>query len=165
MPERLHPKYYVYEYLKDGSDPEMNVDGTTPASYIYTVPPGALFELMRINMMIVDGGIGWGEFGGLAASLTNGVTCEILDASSNQVLDFTGGQNIKNNEDFTALAGVDAIGTAAAGDDALPVRFTIAKASAGKPMRLPEGYVVQMKVQDNISGLSYFRAMVQGKVF
>jgi len=164
-PDR-RPANFVYKYLANSTNStDVNLGATTdsPKTFEYEVPStntGLL--LMRINMMIVYGGIGWGEFGGLGSALTNGLLLRVVDSDAAVVTDFTGGYPITVNEDFTLLAGVDAIATPAAGDDALPIRFTISKANEGDAMYLPAGHKVQAVVQDDLGGLTYFRIMIQG---
>ena len=155
------PAQFVYEYLKDAAESvEMDVDGGTPVAYEYVVPTGKTFLLARFNMSIVDGSMQYGKFGGLTA-LTNGVKLEAINRDGTTVLlDFTGGQNLKANEDFANLAGVDAIAEPTAGDDFMPVRFTVHK--AGAYIALQELQIIRATVQDNLADLSYFRIMVQG---
>lgn len=151
---------FVYEFLKNGASADLNIDGSTPVNFTYTVPASKTLILARFNFALVDGSMTYGKFGGLTA-LTNGLKLEILDTDgSTQLLDFTGGLNIKTNEDFACLAGVDAIAEPAAGDDFMPIRFTVNK--AGAPMLVHEGQVIRLVVQDNLSALSHFRCMVQG---
>ena len=151
---------YVYEYLADGTAVDMDVDGSgTSAYYKFTIPSSKTLRLTRLNFSLVDGAMQYGKFGGLSA-LGNGLKVEILDSAGGTLCDFTGGQPIKANEQFSCLAGVDAIAEPTAGDDFMPVRFTVAKANG--PMRLNEGEVIQVVVQDNLSDLSHFRCMIQG---
>jgi hypothetical protein len=150
---------FVFAWLANGSTVDMNVDASGTIAYKYTVPSGKTLEAQRINFGLVDGAMTYGKFGGLTA-LTNGIKVEVLDNAGGTIIDFFNGQTVKSNEDFAALAGVDAIAEPAAGDDFMPIRWTIAK--AGAAMRLQENEVIQLVLQDNLSNLSYFRAMIQG---
>ena len=164
---RTDPQDHVYSHLTRLSDgvTEMNVDGSgTAQNFDYKVPAGTVYKrflFSRLNIGIVDGGIGWGEFAGLGALLTNGLLLQILDDQSVVLQDFgTTADPIKANENFIDLAGADAIAVPAAGDDAFPVRFSIFK--SGNMMTLLPNYSVRLVVQDDLTDLSHFHAMVQG---
>ena len=150
---------FVFEYLKNGTVSDANVDASASAqNFDYTAT--SRFTLQRLNFVMVDGGAGYGEFGGLGAALTNGLKFQVLSGST--VLEDFGTDDvpIKTNEDFGALAGVDNIIHPAAGDDSHPVRWTIAK--AGKPMLIEKDQIIRMIVNDDLSDLSKFRVMIQG---
>lgn len=155
------PGNFCYVFLSNSTGSvEMGVDGTTPVTFTYTVPAGKKLQLSRFNMALVDGGMGYGEFAGLGSALSNGLTLKVHSPLGAEMLDFTNGQNIKTNEDFCNLAGVDAIAEPAAGDDFFPVRFTVRK--AGDTMVLKSGYEIRSIVSDDLSNVTKFRIMVQG---
>lgn len=158
---------HVYEYLTRASDEtiEMNIDGSGGAiNFDYIVPAGTVFKnfmFSRINIVLVDGTIRWGQFGGLGSALANGLLFQVLD--DNGVIQQHFGTDVKPiqaNEDFIALAGIDSLLTPAAGDDALPVRFSIFK--SGHRITMFPNWIMRAVVQDNLTGLSAFRMMVQG---
>jgi len=152
---------FCYVFLTNSSGGvNMNIDGSTPVAFTYTVPAGKKLELSRFNIAMVDGGMGYGEFGGLGATLTNGLSLTVINGSGLEILDFTDGKNLKANEDFCNLAGVDAIAQPVAGDDFFAVRFTVGK--AGARMILKSGYQIQSVVADDLSNLTKFRIMIQG---
>lgn len=160
------PQAHVYEMLQRASDgtTAMNVNGSVSAvNFDYKVPSGTVYKkfmLSRIDFVIVDGAIRWGQFGGIA-TLTNGLLVQILDDADVVLQHFaTDVHPIVNNEDFGGLAGADNVIILAAGDDALPVRFSIFK--SGNPMALLPNWRVRVVVQDNLTGLTHFDAMVQG---
>lgn len=157
MPKRADD--FIFKWLKNGSTVDMNVDASSTITYQYTVPASKTVYLQRVNVSLVDGSMTYGKFGGLTA-LTNGIKVEVLDSAGGTLVDFFDGETIKANEDFAPLAGVDAIAEPAAGDDFMPVRWTISK--AGDSLRLIEGDVIRFTLQDDLSDLSYFRAMIQG---
>ena len=102
---------------------------------------------------------------GLASALTNGIVVEVVNGSGStatQLFDFTDGQNIKTNENWTLLSGTDAVATPAAGDDALPIRWTLAK--SGSSLYLKPGHRIRFTLQDDLTGISSMRAMVQGEL-
>lgn len=166
-----NPADFVYQYLQRVSGPaganayDMDTasgnDDPAPSVFEYQVPAGRTFKLVRINFVIVDGSISPGDFGGISGALTNGCLFQIIDDDgATEVLDFTGGVPIATNADFGGLAGADIIITELAGDDLLPIRFTIEK--AGAQMRLTAGQRVRWTNQDDVSTITKFRAMVQG---
>jgi hypothetical protein len=139
----------------------MDTDSDIVSSiFEYQVPAGFNFKFSRINITMLDGAMRPGQFGGLGAALTNGCLFQIVDVGGAEVLDFTDGVPITFNAEFALLAGVDTIIAPAAGDDWLPIRFTVAK--AGAPMLLPPGFRIRWTNRDDVSGLTTFRMMVQG---
>jgi hypothetical protein len=143
----------------------MNINGSvTPAVYEVRCPATAKWKLVRVNFMLLDTGIIPSNFGGVAA-LTNGLTIKVVDASDVVLLDFMEGETIKQNADFTYLAGVDApvLDTLGGNPDMLPIRWTIAK--AGNSILLHGGDAIQITVPDDLSTMNDFRAMIQGVIY
>ncbi len=166
----IAPSGFIYGWLRQtagnppasGDDRDMDVDGSlvTPGVFQWTVPQNKIAKLSRINIVIVDGGIGWNEFVGLGSVLTNGILLQTMFADGNPSLDFLDGEAITTNADFTSLAGVDGISIAAAGDDVLPIRFSFFK--SGGEIELRENESIRMMVRDDLTGITLMRAMVQG---
>ena len=156
------PENFLFEYLKDSGDPEMNVDGTVAKIYEYVVPADKALVIARLNILMVDATIEPDKFGGLAA-LTNGLTIEALSPSDAVLKDYCNGVPIKATSEFIALAGegfqVDKQGAAL---DQLAVRWTLAK--AGNEVLMTEGYKFRVTVQDNLSTITKFRMMLQGQI-
>lgn len=149
----------LYKFLKNGASAEMNVNGSvTAVNFKYTATDTVLIE--RVLFYMIDAGIGYGEFGGLGSELTNGLEVKVFNASGVVLVDFMDGLTIKGNSDFAALAGSDVTAADTVGTDCLPVRWTISK--CGAPLILSVGEYLNVKVQDNLTGLTKFRAMVQG---
>jgi hypothetical protein len=156
---------YVYEYLRNplnSDSPEMNVDGSTPVLFKWQVPATRTFNLARFNWVFTDTGMRNGQFGGMVGPLTNGLQLGVWDSSDTLIKDFTNGENIKANEEFAALAGVDNVISFSAGDDAIPIRFSVDKAASGKPAEIPGGFYVGCWVNDDIDAIEKLRCMVQG---
>lgn len=160
---------FVYSHLTrvsgpqsgGGTDYDMDTDSDVESSvFEYQVPAGYNFRFSRINITMVDGAIRPGQFGGLGGALTNGCLFQVVDVGGAEMLDFTDGVPITFNAELSLLAGVDTIIQPAAGDDWLPVRFSIF--NAGAPMLLPSGFRVRWTNRDDVSGLTVFRMMVQG---
>ena len=160
--EKPHISKLIFKRLSAGGSADMAVDGSSTAvKFKWTSPVGKAAEIMRINFVIVDGGIGYGEFGGLGSALTNGLLVQVFDVNDNELVDFLDGNPIKTNEQFGYLAGADAISLPAAGDDSFHVRWTLSKA-ANQSIALDAGDYIQVTVRDNLSALSDFGAMIQG---
>lgn len=163
------PDEYVYEYLRRISGPasasgnlyDMDTDSDLQNSvFEYQVPTNQTFRLARVNFELVDGAMQVNRFGGIN-TLASGCLFRIVNVGGSvTLLDFTNGVPIQRNADFAPLAGVDSVIEPAAGDDMLPVRFSIFK--AGAPMLIAGGQRVQWTNRDDLSGLTVFRAMVQG---
>ena len=167
---RNSPEFFLYKQLRNplNGSSEMTVDGSgTAVAFEYTVPTGKDVELHRFLFDLVDGAIKYGQFAGLATELTNGVKIEIIDADGTTVLvDFTDGHNVKSNSHWSHVAGIDSIIQPAAGDDGLPIRFSIFKANTdGFGMYLSEGRRVRVTVQDDLTTVSHFECTIQGKIY
>ncbi len=162
------PAEFLFKMLRNPLDDssDMTVNGAvTAVMFEYTVPLGSTVELNRINIDIVDGGIGYGEFAGLGSDLSKGIKLEIIDPDGATVLlDFTDSNPIKSNAQWTHLAGTDTVAIVAAGDDLLPIRWTIVKTGSGEPMVLNGGEIFRLTVQDDLTTISHFEGMLQGKV-
>lgn len=153
---------FKFIYLKNSSgEIDMNVDaGTTPQVFSYAVPVDKRFLLVHVIAVIVDGGIGFGSFAGLTSALSTGIEFGIY-RNGVQELDFTGGVNIKTNEDLMILTEGSII-TPAAGDDALHFVFELARDAADHPALLMQGDSIKVTLNDDLSDLSSFRFLIHG---
>lgn len=160
----IHPKNLFFEALKNGSSSiAMNVNGSvTAVEFFITVPTGRSLVWTRTNFIIVDGGISAGLFAGIVGgALSNGVNIKIVDDQGTTVKDFTTGfGNIKSNEEWNLLAGIDGVQQQLAGDDLLPVRWTVER-SGGQP-KLEGGWKIVVTIQDDLSSIVKFEGMVHG---
>jgi hypothetical protein len=153
-------EFFFKAFKTSGGSAEMDVDGSTPVDFFVTAPSTGTVSVTRVIFVMVDAGIGYGEFGGLGSALTNGLEVKTFDVDDNLLIDWTDGLNIKANEDFGVLAGSDNVSVPAIGDDSFPVRWTVEK--AGAVLRLEVGDYMRIRVQDNLSALTKFRAFLQG---
>lgn len=160
------PTNLLFKYLVTSTGGiDMNVDASSAgvvSTFAYIVPSSQTAEIRRVNIILVDGAIKFGSFGGISA-LANGVEIGVYDSSSNIALDFTDGNPIKANEEWGALVGTDNVVHPAAGDDGFPIRWTIQKA-AGEHLKLGPRESFRFIINDDLSGLTKFRVMVQGRV-
>lgn len=165
------PDLFVYEYLVRTSGPasgsgtlydmDTNSSLVAPSVFEYQVPAGEVLELSRVNVEMMDGGMRNDRFAGIAAAaLANGCLFQVIDTNgTTELLDFLNGIPIVRNADFAPLSGVDSIIQPAAGDDLLPIRFSIFK--AGSEMLLTAGQRIRWTNRDNLSTISIFRMAVQ----
>lgn len=163
---RALPEDFVYFHLTTIAGAiDMNVDGSVAAvNYDYVVPAGTQYKTFlfsRINFEIVDTAMQWDRFGGIIGGLTNGLLLQVLDNVNVIRQDYdTTRRPIMTNADFSPLAGIDNPLTAAAGPDAMPIRFSIFK--AGRRMTLFPNWRIRVIVQDDLSAITIFRSMIQG---
>jgi len=144
-----------------GSGDDMNIDGSTPGVYSYKAPSGKVVYVSRINFIITDGNIKPDSFGGISA-LANGCLVKHTSSASVTILDFLAGATLKTNSDFAWLAGADIQPVSGTSVDSLPVRWTLDKAFAGRAFKLADQEKIQLTIQDDLTGLTSFRAMIQG---
>ena len=137
---------------------DMVVAATT--QFFYSPGTGEAALISRVLFDLVDNAMQVDKFGGLAA-LTNGVKVQVLESDGDtEVLDFLDGGTIKNNYEFSHLAGTDAFVEPTAGDDELLVRWSIWK--SGAVLYLPPTRKFAVTIQDNLAGLAHFETVVQG---
>lgn len=145
----------IFKWLRDGSTVEANVDGSvTPATYSYACPADETIELERLLVYIQD----TGNFN--VASYGNGITLANgleIEAAGVDLLD---GQPIKTNADWAALCYDLSYFSFGVGDNAAAVRWTFGK--AGAPLILESLETIAVTVNDDMTGLTGHRFMVQG---
>ena len=150
------PEEALDQYLLDGSTIDMNVDGSsTPVDYKYTVPAGKSLTLERILFYMDDAtAFSPTTFGGISA-LTNGV--DVIIAGSTIV-------NWKENEDIVCTC-FDFVGYPNFGKESSSGagRWTMRR-SFGEPLIVRAGEEVIFRISDNLTGLTHFRAHIQGRL-
>lgn len=157
------PEEFVFKYLRNSGFPEMNVNGlTAPKIFEYIVPAGKNVWLHRLNAEGHNASITRDNFLGIAA-LANGLDFQIVDDQDNLLIDFNDGEKIKITTEFSALCGVDTqIDTRGGGEDGIAIRWTFDR--AGEPIFMKEGYKFRVIVNDDLSGISQLRMMLQGTI-
>jgi hypothetical protein len=157
---------FHFKYFRNGASKELAVAASpgSPAHFDVEVPTGELDQVTvrRVCGYIIDGATTPAKFGGLTA-LTNGLRVVVVDADGNDVLDFLDGETIKSNADIGILTGVDAPIIPAAGDDAIPIRWTLSNGVGEPGLELEPGQKLRVTVQDDISDLTFFRLFAQGR--
>jgi hypothetical protein len=146
----------------DMSNASAAANTTNPAIYKFTMPAGRSGTLERVNMLLMDGSIDLTKFGGIAAR-TNGLKIYTETAGGTTITNYTTDLTIKKSGDFVLFAGADAgtVNELGGTDDSQLIRWTFSK--AGQPIRLNAGESFNIAVQDNLTSLTQFTAMVQGK--
>ncbi len=173
MKKSIVPNELVYSYLKrisgpqsaSGQDTDLNTDSDAEDTVFAYRNPSHVTLISRINIEFVDNAIRNDRFAGMAGGvLASGCLFRVVDSNGGMRLDFLDGVPIVRSADFAALAGVDAILSAEASSDLLPVRFSIFKASMDRPLRLERNFRLEWINRDNLSSIDIFRIMVQGMV-
>ena len=144
-------------------DPNMNVDGSsTTAIYHVTPPAGQIWDITRLIFVIEDdSAMDTAKFGGMNA-LTNGVVLRMHNGIIKNIF------NVKTNGELASRS-YDLVydDKAPAGVFGLRCRTTFAgQSKRGVTIRLygDSGDELQLLIQDNLTDLLFFRAIVQGHV-
>ena len=150
------PASYVNTYLLNGGSNDMGIDGTTPVSFTYTPPSGKDLILGRVMIYYSAASAFSEEKFANQTALANGVEMNL------------GGVTIetwKDNIDvITAMFDLNNVGkTFTKEDKSLAGRWSFYKVSGNTHgMDIINGQTVEIKIQDNLSNLTYFRAKIQG---
>ncbi len=152
----------MFDFLRNDGSIEMNVDGSvTPVKFMNQVPDNKEVSLRHVNVLLMDAEVDMGTFGALAV-LTKGVTVFLSDENHVVLKDLCAGAPIIRNADWALLAGTDVQTRVGAGsDDALIIRWDFDEA-CGSPVYMKSGHHIEININDDLSGISIFRALVQG---
>ncbi len=153
----------IYEFLREtGGSNEMSIDGSiTPVVFEWVNERTTPAVINRTLWDILDAAPTATKFAGIAApGLTNGLKIECADPSDVVQFDFLDGGTIKQNHQFSTLAGVDWVLTTGQGLDAITIRWSLFK--SGKEMRLPPGFKFRVTVQDDLTSIDTMTVMLQG---
>jgi hypothetical protein len=137
----------------------MAVNGSvTPVAFCAKPPPGARWDLYGISTVIVDGtSMDDGTFGGIAA-LTNGIVIRKLDGTSRVFA------NLKSNGEmalfFEAFIYAD---RAPSGVYSVRGRSNIVRTN-GVAVRIASNEEFQIVIQDDLTGLTSFSAIIAGHI-
>ncbi len=116
-------------------------------------------HMVRMIVLIRDGGITPSKFGGIAA-LTNGISFS-LDAGGETLEDISI-IPIKSNADFGRYCYDMTIDRTGAGDDFVLVRWSFDKAYGADAVTLEPGMSLEMHLDDDLTGLTDFTVLIQG---
>ena len=156
---------YVIEPLRlngvPGGSIHMKVDGSsTPQIFTYLSPVGFDVLCHRVNVLIIDAAACNSDDFGAGPPLDTGI--DVVMVKGTDVARTYTAEPIKRNGEFGLLAGTDV--RHIPGDRGLAVRWTLSKATGGSPIRIPEGYGIALRINDNLTanGIIDFIAHVQG---
>lgn len=150
------------KYFRDSSDSiDMNVNGSvTPVNFDINGEATGPVEIYHIVLAITDASITTTAFGGIVGGITNGITMKFFDSNGVVLFDPFDGASVKNNRGFLAPSGGETLAEPASGDDFLIIPFDFA-AEGGAILLDPTDYI-RITISDDITGLSFFRAMAHG---
>jgi len=160
------PEVICYEYLaEDGGNSYMSVEASieSPAKFKFTVPEGYHLHLQSLRIAIVDGGIALTGFAG-EDILTNGCLFQILNAEDEIITHFaTDTQPIVITAQLATLSETYAfVDKDLANVDVFIVNWKMNTSESHIVMR--EGYTFQIVIQDDLSDIDFFRAVIQGEL-
>lgn len=151
----------------DDQSRTLAVDGTGvgggPFDFRVTAPARKIYIIYRVIFQITDQDIAYEHFAGLGLVLANGIGVTGHDSDDTELIDFMDGQPLDATREFAHLAGIDFKKTQSGigqDPDVVAVRWSIFK--AGAVPRLTPGQYLQLKVQDDLSDIVLFNAIVQG---
>ena len=160
------PQDQVFQFLTDKNGNINMAGASTTATATFTFSNAIrASEITRLNMIMIDGQIRPQLFGGEAA-LTTGLNLRIVDDKGVVRIDYTDQQGIRNNDEFGLLAGVDIDLDSVANNDALRVRWTLAKATkdgGSHSVFLGPRWVFQCIRRDNLVGVTSLEMKIQGE--
>ena len=148
---------FINQALENSGSDEMNVDGSvTPVHFTASPSTGKNLVIYRLILAMEDSSMSWTKFAGRSA-LPNGVLIKVTEDGSERSIVT---DPIKTNRDFVWNA-YD-VNIQSSTTSVLSMRWTFAK--AGTVLVLKDAYLDNFKitVQDDLSGVSYIKATVQG---
>lgn len=151
----------VNEFLKLSGSSAMNVDGSTPKKFTYTnATTDWILTTMRMTITDANADIVADKFGGIAA-LTNGIKIEIIDTDGSTVLEnLIGGDTIKQNSDFFFVGSYDLHSGVTDGAIQVNIDFT----EGGAVFRILTDQIIQVTVQDDLTGITSFETFIKGHI-
>jgi hypothetical protein len=148
---------FINQALENGGSDEINVDGDpTPVSFTANPNTGKNLIVYRLIIVMEDASMSWTKFAGRSA-LTNGLLIKVTEDGIERTI-IT--DPIKTNRDFVWNAydvSIDNATTAV-----LSMRWTFNKAGTVLTLKDAESDNLKIIVQDDLTGVSYFKATAQG---
>jgi hypothetical protein len=141
----------------------MAVDGSSVAKvFKFRATQGRRCDIYRMIVSISDGA-NWSadEFGNLGSALSNGILIQVLDVTDDsEVLDLCDGLPITLNVDWAKYCYDTSLDEFSAGTDYMKVRWTFER--SGAALTMTDKMYFAMTIQDDLTGLDSFHAMLQG---
>ncbi len=162
-----HYKGRLYCSLTDdgtvNGNRDMNVDGSgTPKVFWRSPEAGSIWLVRSVFVVVVDkANFSANKFGGLPA-LANGCKLELEDTTDGSKFSPMEDQRFKANTDWMKLCHTVDVYRQGSGDRALRAICTL-DADDDPGCYIHQDDKVVFTVQDNLTGLSYFRIMLRGK--
>jgi hypothetical protein len=143
----------------------MHIDGSvTPRRFLYPFyawQKGENIIVTDVSITMIDNGMRPDRFGGINGGLANGITITVEDENDNVILDVMDGTTVKNNMEWSHLAGAG-IGIWDKGTGADGFLIDWRPDSTGLSLRLKPGHRLVFTINDDLSSIAHFAAMVQG---
>lgn len=155
-PQPRHGKYFS-KHLINGSDGNMNIDGSvTPVDFTLSPPSGKKYIISLVMLVMEDGLMTYNTFGGITA-LINGVRFRVTESGiQRDLLDYT----IKDNFDFyelSASAGMETRNT-----DVLICSWKFIRAGTVLELKNLTSDNFKVTIQDDLTDISKFVCILQG---
>ena len=148
---------FISAPVLNGGSPDMNVNGSiTPMIFSLTPPINKKWVIHRLLLLIEDNAMSWNKFGGISP-LTNGVK---IDYDDNAIQTDISHTNIKKNRDFVIESYDTNIKSEST--DLLSMRWTFKKSGTPLVMLGSTNDEFRFTINDNLTGLIYFHAIIQG---
>ena len=149
---------YLSEYLLEGANIDMAVDGTTPKVYRYTVPANTRVSLNRGLLSIEHGAAAFsaGNFGAIAGALANGVEISVTPSGGSKVVLETW---ITNRQIRDTMFDLDQTFRT---DGVYTGRWTFTRDLNNNGIVLVAGDVFDITIQDNLSTMTYMSFKLKG---
>lgn len=160
----LRPNDIVISFLTNSANENnMNVDGSVSFDlFNYTVPNSKMLLLGQYYHHVEDLNILPSKFAGQNA-LSNGISLTIIDTTSTVLLDLFGNVTITHNAAFSHLVGTDLLTDPGPGSDSFAATFDF-RSLYKTALILNTGETIEMKVQDDLTGLSEMHGVIHGQL-
>jgi hypothetical protein len=155
--------YQALDTVGDGSGAtNQAVNGSsTPVKFLIKPPVTEKYILKRLNLHAIDSNWNNAGFYGAIALLANGIRIYI-ENDEGIIKEYTSNFKIQRTHDWALLAGADVTTIGNAGADPLVVRWTFASGYSNITLDGSKNERFVMEIPDNLSGLDYQVATVQG---
>ncbi len=156
-------QFRILDTVGDGSGTiDQAVNGAvTPVIFKIAPPAGVKYTFKRINIVAASGNWNRADQYGAAGTLSNGIKVYVGNTLG-VTKDFTLKKTITAWPLWGLLAGSDIPTTGGVGSDSLSVRWTFAKGRQDFQLDGDQGDYFAIEIQDDLSGLDYQYAMIQG---
>jgi len=147
---------YIHKFLKNGSSINLNIDGSTPVSFVTDRPlTDKKWYVKRISLLIRSSSINLTKFGGISA-LSNGIELKVKQNGGTEESVIT---SIKVNYEF--LRYFNKFDILSYNIDVLWVVLDLPEGAAGSLTYTGDDYV-KIIVKDDLTGLGGFTAHIEG---